>query len=67
MSIHDLDGYHSSARAVTTMPIARRPDTDPQMDEDMRRLCLSMLALLKRRYPKDWRRVALELFDAKAA
>lgn len=32
-----------------------------KIDDDLRRLCLSMLTLMKRRYPNDWRRMLREL------
>ena len=59
MSIHDME-WHETAQAVKTMPIARRPEPD-RMDDELRRLCLAMVAVLKRRYPNDWRRMVAEL------
>lgn len=37
------------------------------MDDELRRLVLALLATLKRKYPKDWRRLAAEIDEAKAA
>lgn len=37
----------------------------PPINDDLRRLCLSMLALLKRQFPKDWQRMVAEVEAAK--
>ena len=34
-----------------------------QLDDDIRRVMLGMLAVLKRKFPEDWRRMVRELND----
>jgi hypothetical protein len=43
------------------------PRIVPDPDDDLRRLALGMLAMLKRRFPNDWRRMVQEINEAKAA
>jgi hypothetical protein len=38
-----------------------------EMSDDMRRVALSLLKMLKREYPNDWRRLLAEMTQAKAA
>lgn len=56
MSIHDLQ-----------TKVVIKNDTKPDPDDDLRRLMLGMLAMLKRRFPNDWRKMVQEINEAKAA
>ena len=55
---------HKTMRNEMLKARDREPDA---MDADQRRLALSLLALLKRRYPADWRRLVAEIDRPKAA
>jgi hypothetical protein len=65
MSIHEIDSG-IQVRVIKRITALKGRPSDP-MDEDLRRLCLSMIALVKRRYPNDWRRMLAEMTEAKAA
>jgi hypothetical protein len=46
--------------------VIKRADRPP-MDDDLRRLCLSLFHLLKRRHPEDFRRIIGEMEKQRAA
>jgi hypothetical protein len=55
MSVHEI----SKPRVI------KREDRKPEpMDDDLRRLCLSLFHLLKRRHPEDFKRIAAEFQKA---
>jgi hypothetical protein len=46
---------------LTTSPGIPVKVVKKEMSDDMRRLCLSMINLIKREYPNDWRKMLAEL------
>jgi len=51
----------------TVRAIYTNGESEHRIDEDLRRIALSYIALIKRRYPEDWRKMVAEMNTAKAA
>jgi hypothetical protein len=52
---------------LTTVVRIANHTPKPEPDDDIRRVMLGMLAVLKRKFPEDWRKIVRELNEAKAA
>jgi hypothetical protein len=55
--------YDIALERATRQP----PKPEPSMPEDWRRVTLNNLAIVKKWFPKDWRRLVEEINNAKAA
>ena len=59
MAVHEIEPRYQYEKPVRA---AQKTDT---LDDDLRRLVLSMFHLLRRRYPNDFRRIMAEMSEAK--